>query len=128
YAALNELNSTALKIITVEDPIEYRVAGLNQVQVNEKIELTFSSVLRSALRQDPDVMLIGEMRDTETAQIAMRAAITGHMVLSTLHVLQAASAPVRLLDSVVRRYMVATSMQVLIAQRMARLCCQICGA
>src|SRR5439155_19146949 len=92
YAALNELNSPALKIITVEDPIEYRVAGLNQVQVNEKIELTFSSVLRSALRQDPDVILIGEMRDTETAQIAMRAAITGHMVLSTLHVREAASA------------------------------------
>src|SRR5438132_412195 len=111
YAALNELNSTALKIITVEDPIEYRVAGLNQVQVNEKIDLTFSSVLRSALRQDPDVMLIGEMRDTETAQIAMRAAITGHMVLSTLHVREAASAPVRLLDMGVPRYMVATSLQ-----------------
>src|SRR2546430_4612366 len=78
YAALSELNTPALKVITVEDPIEYRVAGLNQVQVNEKIDLTFSSVLRSALRQDPDVMLIGEMRDTETAQIAMRAAITGH--------------------------------------------------
>ncbi len=127
YAALNELNSPALKIITVEDPIEYRVAGLNQVQVNEKIELTFSSVLRSALRQDPDVMLIGEMRDTETAQIAMRAAITGHMVLSTLHVREAASAPVRLLDMGVPRYMVATSLQAVIAQRLVRRICESCA-
>jgi len=127
YAALNELNSTARKIITVEDPIEYRVAGLNQVQVNEKIDLTFSSVLRSALRQDPDVMLIGEMRDTETAQIAMRAAITGHMVLSTLHVREAASAPVRLLDMGVPRYMVATSLQAVIAQRLVRRICESCA-
>src|SRR2546425_849772 len=127
YAALNELNSPALKIITVEDPIEYRVAGLNQVQVNEKIDLTFSSVLRSALRQDPDVMLIGEMRDTETAQIAMRAAITGHMVLSTLHVREAASAPVRLLDMGVPRYMVATSLQAVIAQRLVRRICESCA-
>src|SRR5467141_1020577 len=127
YAALNELNSTALKIITVEDPIEYRVAGLNQVQVNEKIDLTFSSVLRSALRQDPDVMLIGEMRDTETAQIAMRAAMTGHMVLSTLHVREAASAPVRLLDMGVPRYMVATSLQAVIAQRLIRRICESCA-
>ena len=127
YAALNELNSTALKIITVEDPIEYRVAGLNQVQVNEKIDLTFSSVLRSALRQDPDVILIGEMRDTETAQIAMRAAITGHMVLSTLHVREAASAPVRLLDMGVPRYMVATSLQAVIAQRLVRRICESCA-
>jgi len=127
YAALNELNSTALKIITVEDPIEYRVAGLNQVQVNEKIDLTFSSVLRSALRQDPDVILIGEMRDTETAQIAMRAAITGHMVLSTLHVREAASAPVRLLDMGVPRYMVATSLQAVIAQRLIRRICESCA-
>jgi MSHA biogenesis protein MshE len=127
YAALNELNSTARKIITVEDPIEYRVAGLNQVQVNEKIDLTFSSVLRSALRQDPDVILIGEMRDTETAQIAMRAAITGHMVLSTLHVREAASAPVRLLDMGVPRYMVATSLQAVIAQRLVRRICESCA-
>jgi len=127
YAALNELNSTARKIITVEDPVEYRVAGLNQVQVNEKIDLTFSSVLRSALRQDPDVMLIGEMRDTETAQIAMRAAITGHMVLSTLHVREAASAPVRLLDMGVPRYMVATSLQAVIAQRLVRRICESCA-
>src|SRR5882724_1411024 len=127
YAALSELNTPALKVITVEDPIEYRLAGLNQIQVNDKIDLTFATVLRSALRQDPDVMLIGEMRDTETAQIAMRAAITGHMVLSTLHVLEAASAPVRLLDMGVPRYMVATSLQAVIAQRLVRLICKSCG-
>ncbi len=126
YSALNELNTPARKIITVEDPVEYRIAGLNQVQVNEKIDLTFASVLRSALRQDPDVMLIGEMRDTETAQIAMRAAITGHMVLSTLHVREAASAPVRLLDMGVPRYMVATSLQAVIAQRLVRRICESC--
>src|SRR5205823_2353786 len=83
YAALNELNKPDCKIITVEDPVEYRLDGLNQVQVNEKIELTFGRVLRSSLRQDPDVILIGEMRDLETAEIGLRAAITGHMVLST---------------------------------------------
>ena len=127
YAALSEVNTPALKVITVEDPVEYRMAGLNQIQVNDKIDLTFSTVLRSALRQDPDVMLIGEMRDTETAQIGMRAAITGHMVLSTLHVLQAASAPVRLLDMGVPRYMVATSLQAVIAQRLVRLICKSCG-
>ena len=127
YSALNELNTPARKIITVEDPVEYRIAGLNQVQVNEKIDLTFASVLRSALRQDPDVMLIGEMRDTETAQIAMRAAITGHMVLSTLHVREAASAPVRLLDMGVPRYMVATSLQAVIAQRLIRRICESCA-
>src|SRR5467141_1493507 len=127
YAALSELNTPALKVITVEDPIEYRLAGLNQIQVNDKIDLTFATVLRSALRQDPDVMLIGEMRDTETAQIGLRAAITGHMVLSTLHVREAASAPMRLLDMGVPRYMVATSLQAVIAQRLVRLICESCG-
>src|SRR5882672_2126991 len=97
YAALNELNKPDCKIITVEDPVEYRLDGLNQVQVNDKIELTFGRVLRSSLRQDPDVILIGEMRDLETAEIGLRAAITGHMVLSTLHTRDAASAPLRLL-------------------------------
>jgi MSHA biogenesis protein MshE len=126
YAALNALNTPARKIITVEDPVEYRVAGVNQVQVNEKIGLSFASVLRSVLRQDPNVILIGEMRDTETAQIGMRAAITGHMVFSTLHVRDAASAPVRLLDMQVPRYMVATSLQAVIAQRLVRLICESC--
>jgi MSHA biogenesis protein MshE len=126
YAALNGLNTTARKIITVEDPVEYRIRGLNQVQVNEKIGLTFASVLRSVLRQDPNVILIGEMRDTETAQIGLRAAITGHMVFSTLHVRNAASAPVRLLDMQVPRFMVATSLQAVIAQRLVRLICESC--
>ncbi|HEV3011200.1 MAG TPA: ATPase, T2SS/T4P/T4SS family [Burkholderiales bacterium] len=126
YAALNALNTPSRKIITVEDPVEYRVRGLNQVQVNEKIGLTFASVLRSVLRQDPNVILIGEMRDTETAQIGLRAALTGHMVFSTLHVRDAVSAPVRLLDMQVPRYMVATSLQAVIAQRLVRLICESC--
>jgi MSHA biogenesis protein MshE len=126
YAALNALNTPSRKIITVEDPVEYRVRGLNQVQVNDKIDLTFSSVLRSVLRQDPDVILVGEMRDSETAQIGLRAALTGHMVFSTLHVRDAANAPVRLLDMQVPRYMVATSLQAVIAQRLVRLICQSC--
>ena len=126
YAALNALNTPGRKIITVEDPVEYRVRGLNQVQVNEKIGLTFATVLRSVLRQDPNVILIGEMRDTDTAQIGLRAAITGHMVFSTLHVRDAVSAPVRLLDMDVPRYMVATSLQAVIAQRLVRLICESC--
>jgi MSHA biogenesis protein MshE len=127
YAALNELNSPSRKIITVEDPVEYRVRGLNQIQVNEKIDLSFATVLRSVLRQDPDVILVGEVRDTETAQIGLRAAITGHMVLSTLHVREAASVPVRLLDMGVPRYMVATALQAVIAQRLVRLICDRCA-
>jgi MSHA biogenesis protein MshE len=127
YAALNQLNSPSRKIITVEDPVEYRVRGLNQIQVNEKIELSFATVLRSVLRQDPDVILVGEVRDTETAQIGLRAAITGHMVLSTLHVREAASVPVRLLDMGVPRYMVATALQAVIAQRLVRLICERCA-
>ncbi len=127
YAALQELNTPERKIITVEDPVEYRLQGLNQVQVNEKVELTFSRVLRSVLRQDPDVILVGEIRDTETAQIALRAAITGHMVLSTLHTRDAASAPLRLIDMGVPHYMVAYSLQGVVAQRLIRLNCEICS-
>jgi len=127
YAALNELNTIDRKIITVEDPVEYRLSGLSQVQVNEKIELTFARVLRSTLRQDPDVILIGEMRDAETASIGLRAAITGHMVLSTLHTRDAASAPLRLVDMGVPAYMVAYSLQAVIAQRLVRLVCETCS-
>jgi MSHA biogenesis protein MshE len=126
YAALNELNKPDCKIITVEDPVEYRLDGLNQVQVNDKIELTFGRVLRSSLRQDPDVILIGEMRDLETAEIGLRAAITGHMVLSTLHTRDAASAPLRLIDMGVPRYMVAYSLQAVVAQRLLRVNCESC--
>lgn len=127
YGALAELNSVERKLITVEDPVEYRLPGINQVQVNEKIELTFARVLRSALRQDPDVVLVGEMRDQETAQIGMRAALTGHLVLSTLHTNDAASTPVRLLDMGVPRYMVATSLQAVLAQRLVRVVCESCA-
>jgi MSHA biogenesis protein MshE len=128
YAALNELNNPEVKIITVEDPVEYRLPGLNQVQVHEKIDLTFSRVLRTALRQDPDIVLIGEMRDQETAEIGMRAAMTGHLVLSTLHTNDALSTPIRLLDMGVPRYMVALSIQMVLAQRLVRVICQNCIA
>ncbi|HJV73644.1 MAG TPA: GspE/PulE family protein [Noviherbaspirillum sp.] len=127
YGALAELNSVERKLITVEDPVEYRLPGINQVQVNEKIELTFARVLRSALRQDPDVVLVGEMRDHETAQIGMRAALTGHLVLSTLHTNDAVSTPVRLLDMGIPRYMVATSLQAVLAQRLVRVICESCA-
>jgi MSHA biogenesis protein MshE len=126
YGALAELNASANKLITIEDPVEYRLPGINQVQVNEKIELSFARVLRSALRQDPDVILVGEMRDQETAQIGMRAALTGHMVLSTLHTNDAASTPVRLLDMGVPGYMVASSLQAVLAQRLVRVICDSC--
>ncbi len=127
YAALNELNTPEKKIITVEDPVEYRLPGLNQVQVHEKIDLTFSRVLRTALRQDPDIILLGEMRDQETAEIGMRAAMTGHLVLSTLHTNDALSTPIRLLDMGVPRYMVALSIQMVLAQRLLRVTCQNCS-
>jgi MSHA biogenesis protein MshE len=127
YAALHELNSTGRKIITVEDPVEYRLPGLNQVQVMEKIDLSFGRVLRAALRQDPDIILVGEMRDLETAEIGLRAAMTGHLVLSTLHTNDAASTPVRLIDMGVARFMVATSLQLVLAQRLVRLVCPHCA-
>jgi MSHA biogenesis protein MshE len=126
YAALNELNSPEKKVITVEDPVEYRLPGLNQVQVHEKIDLSFSRVLRTVLRQDPDIVLIGEMRDQETAEIGMRAAMTGHLVLSTLHTNDAISTPIRLLDMGVPRYMVALSVHMVMAQRLVRVICTNC--
>ena len=111
----------------MEDPVEYRLPGINQVQVNEKIDLSFSRVLRSALRQDPDIVLVGEMRDTETAQIGMRAAMTGHMVLSTLHTNDAISTPIRLMDMGVPHFMVGSSLQAVVAQRLLRLICENCS-
>jgi MSHA biogenesis protein MshE len=127
YATLSELNTTEKKIITVEDPVEYRLPGINQVQVHEKIDLSFERVLRSALRQDPDIVLVGEMRDQTTAEIGMRAAITGHMVLSTLHTNDVISTPIRLLDMGVPRYMVALSLQLVLAQRLVRVVCENCA-
>jgi MSHA biogenesis protein MshE len=126
YAALNELNSHANKIITVEDPVEYRLPGINQVQVNDKIDLDFSRILRTALRQDPDIILVGEMRDEETVQTGLRAAMTGHLVLSTLHTNDAVSAPVRLIDMGAPRFMVAMSILAVVAQRLVRLICAHC--
>ena len=126
YAALNDLNSPERKILTVEDPVEYRLPGINQVQVQEKIDLTFGRVLRAALRQDPDVILVGEMRDQETAEIGLRAAMTGHLVLSTLHTNDVLSTPIRLLDMGIPRYMVALSLQLVMAQRLVRVVCESC--
>ncbi len=128
YAALGELNTNERKIITVEDPVEYRLPRINQVQVNEKIELSFERVLRSALRQDPDVILVGEMRDQGTVETGLRASITGHMVFSTLHTNDAVSTPVRLLDMGAPRYMVALSLQLVVAQRLVRVICESCTA
>lgn len=128
YGALSELNNAESKLITVEDPVEYRLPGINQVQVNEKIDLTFAKVLRASLRQDPDILLLGEMRDQETAQIGMRAAMTGHLVLSTLHTNDAISTPIRLLDMGVPRYMMGSSLQGVLAQRLVRVICESCSA
>ena len=128
YAALAEINADELKVITVEDPIEYRMHGITQVQINDKIDLSFGRVLRATLRQDPDVILVGEMRDAETAEIGLRAALTGHLVLSTLHSRDAISTPFRLLDMGVPPFMVATSLQAVIAQRLVRLNCSECAS
>ncbi len=126
YAALSELNKSSKKIITVEDPVEYRLPRINQVQVNTRIDLTFARVLRTALRQDPDIVLVGEMRDQETAQVGLRAAITGHMVLSTLHTNNAISSVSRLLDMGAEGYMVASALRAVLAQRLVRKLCDNC--
>ncbi|MDH5395036.1 MAG: GspE/PulE family protein [Gammaproteobacteria bacterium] len=126
YAALSELNKAESKIITVEDPVEYRLPRVNQVQVNTKIGLTFASVLRAALRQDPDIVLVGEMRDQETASIGLRASITGHMVLSTLHTNDAISTVNRLIDMGAEGFLVATALRAVLAQRLVRKICNSC--
>lgn len=126
YAALTELNQVSDKVITIEDPVEYRLHGVNQVQVKPSIGLDFATVLRTCLRQDPDIILVGEMRDLETAEIAMRAALTGHLVLSTLHTNDAASAPTRLLDMGIRGYLVASTVRGVLAQRLVRRLCESC--
>lgn len=127
YTALNELNGEGVNIITVEDPVEANVVGINQVQVNEKAGLTFSSALRSILRQDPDIIMIGEIRDQETAAIAVKASITGHLVVSTLHTNSAASTITRLADMGVENYLIADSVVGVIAQRLVRRVCPNCG-
>src|ERR687892_169467 len=126
YATLNIINTLDKNIITVEDPVEYRLPGINQIQVNPKAGLTFATALRSILRADPDVVLIGEIRDAETAIIAMEAALTGHLVLSTLHTNDAASAITRLVEMGVEAYLVASSLDCSLAQRLARRLCSHC--
>ncbi len=127
YAALTEINKPETKIITAEDPIEYSLPRVNQVQVNDKVGLTFATVLRSALRQDPDIILVGEMRDSETADIAIRASITGHLVFSTLHTNGAIETATRLLDMGVEGYVLASALRVIIAQRLVRRICEYCS-
>lgn len=126
YAALGEIAKPNVNVVTVEDPVEKAIDGINQCQVNQKAGMTFAAALRSILRQDPDVVMIGEMRDTETADIGIRAAITGHLVLSTLHTNDAASTVVRLVDMGVAPYMVATSLIGVIAQRLVKVLCPTC--
>ena len=127
YGALEKLNQRNVKILTCEDPVEYRIAGISQVQVNEKIDLTFARMLRAFLRQDPDILLVGEIRDQETAQIAARAAMTGHLVLSTLHTNDAVSAPGRLLDMGVPGFMIASTLLGVVSQRLLRVICTHCS-
>ncbi len=126
YAMLSQINKPDLKIITVEDPVEYQLPGINQIQVNPKIELTFAAGLRSILRQDPDVVMIGEIRDKETAEIAIQASLTGHLVISTLHTNDSASSATRLIDMGVEPFLVASSVVGIIAQRLVRTMCKTC--
>jgi len=128
YAALSKINNADLKIITIEDPVEYQLRGINQIQVNVKSGLSFASGLRSILRHDPDVVLIGEIRDRETAEIAVQASLTGHLVFSTLHTNDAPGATTRLVDMGVEPYLVASSLEMVAAQRLVRLICPNCKA
>ena len=126
YATLNQLNKPDVNVITVEDPVEYRLAGINQVQTNTKAGLTFASALRSILRSDPDIVLIGEIRDHETAQIAVEAALTGHLVLSTLHTNDAPSAVTRLVEMGIEPFLVGSALDAVLAQRLCRSLCERC--
>ncbi|OGQ45951.1 MAG: type II secretion system protein GspE [Deltaproteobacteria bacterium RIFCSPLOWO2_02_FULL_46_8] len=127
YAALSKINSKDIKIITIEDPVEYQIAGINQVQVNPKIDLTFAAGLRAFLRQDPDVIMVGEVRDRETAEIAIQASLTGHLVISTLHTNDAPSTVTRLIDMGVEPFLVSSSIIGVIAQRLVRTVCHDCA-
>ncbi len=127
YSALSAINSKEIKIITVEDPVEYQLPGINQMQVNPKIDLTFASGLRAFLRQDPDVMMVGEIRDKETAEIAIQAALTGHLVFSTLHTNDAASSITRLVEMGIEPFLVSSSVLAILAQRLVRTVCKDCA-
>jgi type IV pilus assembly protein PilB len=126
YTSLKKINEPKLNIMTIEDPVEYTLDGITQVQVNEKLGLTFSSVLKSFLRQDPDVMMVGEIRDQDTAQMAIRASLTGHLVLSTLHTNSAWGSVERLLDLGIPSYLLASTLNLLVSQRLVRLLCTDC--
>jgi general secretion pathway protein E len=126
YAALSKMDSAVQKIITVEDPVEYQLEGINQIQVHPQIGLSFANALRSILRQDPDIIMIGEMRDGETAQIAVQSALTGHLVLSTLHTNTAAGAVVRMRDMGVESYLITSSVNGVLSQRLVRSLCGHC--
>jgi type IV pilus assembly protein PilB len=128
YAALSSINAPSVNITTIEDPIEYNLAGINQTQVRADIGLTFAAILRSILRQDPNIIMVGEIRDGETAQIAIRAALTGHLVFSTLHTNDAPSALIRLVDMGVEPFLVASSVRMILAQRLLRKVCPTCSA
>ena len=128
YASLNEVDRAENKIITVEDPIEYNLSGINQCQVNERIGLTFPGILRAVLRQDPNIIVIGEIRDVETAEIAVTSALTGHLVMSTLHTNDAPSAITRLVDMGIKPFLISSSIQAILAQRLVRVICPKCKA
>ncbi|MDF2937876.1 MAG: type secretion system protein [Paenibacillaceae bacterium] len=127
YSALSELNTDSVKIITTEDPVEYRMSGITQVQVNSQIGLSFAASLRSILRQDPNIVMVGEVRDSETAEIAVRASLTGHMVLSTIHTNSAVSTISRLIDMGIDPYLIASSLSCIVAQRLVRRVCRECA-
>ncbi|MFW5661690.1 MAG: GspE/PulE family protein, partial [Oceanicaulis sp.] len=126
YAALTRINSPDINILTVEDPVEYQLDGVGQMQVQSKIELTFANGLRAFLRQDPDVIMVGEIRDRETAEIAIQASLTGHLVLSTVHTNSAIAAVTRLRDMGVESYLLASTLSAIVAQRLVRRLCQAC--
>ena len=126
YTALHRLNTSERKILTVEDPVEYQLEGINQIQVKPAIDLTFANALRSIVRQDPDVIMVGETRDLETARICIQSALTGHLVLSTLHTNDAASSVTRLLEMGVEDYLLTSTINAVIGQRLVRILCTNC--
>ncbi|MFC1736955.1 GspE/PulE family protein, partial [Candidatus Hydrogenedentota bacterium] len=126
YSALSKIYSPTLKMITIEEPVEYQLSGINQIPVNAKRGLTFASGLRSIVRQDPDIIMVGEIRDLETAEIAIRASLTGHLVFSTIHANDSAGGFTRLLDMGVKPYLLASSVEGILAQRLVRLTCADC--
>jgi len=126
YSVLSSINTPDINIITIEDPVEYQIKGISQIQVNPKIDLTFARGLRSIVRQDPDVILVGEIRDRETAEIAIQSALTGHLVFSTLHTNDAASAITRLVDIGVEPFLISSAVEAVIAQRLVRVLCEHC--